>query len=269
MHPRFNTVHDGCRTIEQGFQDLITNKQRAAENRFLAADCALESPKDVFAYACNRIGDSLVRDGFKYAKSGPKSSRQAGDFSFEVSFSSDHYNVAGKHVALAVCGLVQSNHFKKWQKASALLNPTGFVVSGQLGYLTTEHLELQWELANPESRGAVIDGAVRAIREIAFPFFARFNDMPQLRLDLQHHRVPMMDIACTIDFLMCFGSRAEAIIAGRNFLQQRQDLIEPYRQELKLVRGREPLRVRGRGWANELANISRFYDLGDLAESQA
>lgn len=265
MHVRFYTVHDGKRTIEQGFADLIAAKQRAASARGSELTTSSEPPGSVFAAACEQVARSLESDGFHYAAGSHKCSRRAGVFTNELKFSSDLYNVAGKHVLLRICGVVRSRVFKEWQKRNGLPNPGGFVASGQIGYLGSEQLELVWELADQATRQQAVEGATSAVRELALPWFALFSDLSSLRSRLIEGTVPMLDITASLNFLMCFATREDAATAGRAFLTRRPDLISTYRQEFRKLRDRAPLRVHGQGYAKELAIVSHFFDLGELA----
>jgi hypothetical protein len=261
---RFHTVHDGRPTLQDRFEEILAAKQRAVKARQTPPPESAEVPRAVFAAACAEIGRELGGDGFRYLPSTFKCSKRSGDLTFELQMSSDRYNVAGEHVLLRVGAIVKSRRFKDWQKQTGLTNPNAIVASGQIGYLGPELLELVWELADPDSRPAVIQGIVEAIRELAFPWFELYGDLPSLSRQLVEGTVPMFDIVQTIEFLMCFSGRADAIAAGRAFLTQRADLVPQYQQELRLLRERVPLQVRGVGYGEELAIVSRFFELGDL-----
>lgn len=226
---------------------------------------ASEAPRAVYAAGCAAISLALAAAGYRYSPSGFKCSKRSGDFTYEIQMSSSVYNVAGEHVLLSICGSAKSRRFKKWKIEAGLHNPTDHVSSGQLGYLGAEHLYLEWDLADPATRPAVVQGAIDAIREFAFPWFAQFEDVPALCRQLIDRDVPMFDVVCAINFLMCFAGRDAATAAGRSFLVRRPDLVETYKQELRLRRDLGPLRIRGVGYARELAIVSRFFELGELA----
>jgi hypothetical protein len=263
---KYNTIHGGRVTVGELIVGLLDDKQRVANARFRPRPTGVEIPREVFLRACEEISRQLDPHGFKFAKSGPRCTRRSGDLTFKLHFSSDYNNVAGEHVGLHITGKVDSRTYKRWSQEVGLSNPGSRVASGQLGYLCDEHLELYWELANSDSRSEVIAGAARAIEDIALPFFARFDDFERLRSDLQRGVVPMMDATIAIHFLMCFGTREEAVTVGRRFFKSRSDLVDAYRKELRKLDERQPLQIQGQGWAKELAIVSHFFELGDLTD---
>src|SRR5690349_21415169 len=123
MSHRFHTVHDGRQTLEQGFAEIIANKQRASQARSEPRAEEVEAPGVVFAAACAEIGRALEADGFRYSPSGHKCSKKVGDYTFDIRMSSDHYNVAGQHVLLRLCGIARSRRYKQWQKEKGFVNP--------------------------------------------------------------------------------------------------------------------------------------------------
>ena len=264
MRGRYNTVHEVHPTFKENIDDLLTRKKKASDARLIKRGADVELPRDVFTGACQDISGKIAPHGFKYAKSGPRCTQRSGDWTFMLLFFSDHYNIAGEHVGFSTTGEVTSKRYKKWSQEIGLANPSNCVVSGQLGYLCNDHLELTWELSNKSVRAGVISGIIRAIEEIALPFFSRFENLEQLCSELQQGLVPMMDVIQAIHFLMCFRNRKEAISVGKFFFKKRPDIVESYRHEYGQIRNREPLRVKGQGWAKELAIVSHFFDLGDL-----
>jgi hypothetical protein len=191
------------RSLADMIADVAHRKSRAAQARFAGTTPGAESPREVYLAACASIGTHLEDTfGFKYAKSGPRARRRSGDFTFEVSFQSSHNNVAGQHIVLWIHGNVWSARIQKWREQQRHLLSFDYVAGGQLGNLKADNSWLEWELAKPRKRDETIRDSIKAIEELAIPYFAKFEDLPSLVKTLVKEELPSMSIDRAIEFLM-------------------------------------------------------------------
>jgi hypothetical protein len=222
------------RSIADLISDVAYRKRRAAQARFSGTPPGQESPRDVYLAACASIGSYLEESyAFKYSKSGPHARRRSGDFTFQISFQSDRNNIPGERVGLWIHGNVWSSRSKKWRESQPLLHPIDYVGGGQLGNLQSNHSWLDWDLADANKRDEVIRDAIRAIEELAFPYFAKFEDLPVLFKLLVNQDMPAMTIDRVVEFLMCFADQSTARLAAANFLKRRPDLVSAYRHDFE------------------------------------
>ncbi len=253
------------RSLTDLVADVAYRKSRAARARFAGSPPGLEAPRDVYLAACASIGAHLEGPyGFKYAKSGPHAQRRTRDFTFQISFQSSVHNVAGEHVVLWIHAYVRSARFKKWRQEQPHLNPTDYVAGGQLGNLQTDHSWLEWDLAKPSMRDETVGDAIKAIEDIAFPYFARFEDPPSLFQLLVHEELPAMSIDQVIPFLMSFSDHGTAQSAAASFLARRPDLIEEYRESYRRFAEHGLPSSRPSGFAEALAFASHAFQFGEL-----
>jgi hypothetical protein len=254
------------RSIADFVSDVAYRKRRAAQARFAGTAPGHESSRDVYLAACASIGSHLEESfEFKFAKSGPHARRRSGEFTFQVSFQSSVHNVAGEHVSLSIHGIVCSARIKMWRESQPPLHPFEFVAGGQIGNLRANHCWLDWELAGADKRDEVIRDAIGAIEELAFPYFAKFEDLPSLFELLINEDLPAMTIDRAIEFLMCFADQPTARLAAANFLKRRPDLVRAYERDF----GRFAERGLGEsehrsGYAEQLAFASHAFKFGDL-----
>lgn len=171
-----------------------------------------EKPRDVFLAACAELARRFEPHGFSYAKSGPHISRRRGDLAFEVGFASSHYNVAGGHVALTLYAGVRSKRLRKWRLEQGSREvASDRVAGGMLQNLKPGTPLAMWDVADPSSRGAVLDDVEHAIREAALPYFALFEDDDALVRRLKHEVVPCFYPLDAIEWLLSQGKRDAAV----------------------------------------------------------
>ncbi len=228
----------------------------------------METPRDVYLAACASIGAHLEESfGFKYAKSGPRARKRSGDFTLHILFQSSHHNIAGEHVNLCIHGNVQSAKIKKWREAQPFLQSFDYVAGGQIGNLQTDHCWLDWELANPRKREETIRSAIKAIEELALPYFAKFENLPSLFQLLVKEDMPAMTIDRVVEFLICFADQSTARLAAANFLKRRTDLIQAYRQSYAQYTEIGLDSKHPSGYAEQLAFASHAFKFGDLTDN--
>jgi hypothetical protein len=253
------------RSIADFVSDVAYRKRRAAQARFAGTSSGQESPRDVYLAACASIGSYLEESfGFKYSKSGPYARRRSGDFTFHIRFQSDRNNVSGERVGLWIHAYVRSSRIKKWRDSQPLLHSLDHVAGGQIGNLQANHCWLDWELAEPINRDEAIRDAIKAIEELAFPYFAKFEELPPLFELLVKDDLPEMDIDRVVEFLMCFADQPTARLAAANFLKRRPDLLRAYRRDFERYTERGLDSDHPSGYAKKLAFASHVFRFGDL-----
>jgi hypothetical protein len=225
----------------------------------------METPRDIYLTACASIGEHLEESfGFKYVKSRPCARKRSGDFTFQVLFQSSHRNIAGKHVNLSLHGHVMSTKIETWRGAQPFLESSDYVAGGQIGNLQTDHHWLDWELANRRKRDKTIRSAIKAIEELALPYFAKFENLPSLFQLLVKEDLPGMTIEHVVEFLMCFTDPPTARLAAANFFHRRPDLIQAYRQSYAHYAEIDLGSEHPSGYAEKLAFASHAFRFGDL-----
>jgi hypothetical protein len=220
-------LRNSITSVGQVIDKIAHEKRRAGKARFKPRDPNTEAPSEVYKAACAAIAAHFP--DFRYAKTGPRISRKASPLTFEVSFQSSHNNVAGEFVALRIGAGVHSDQLKKWRQqqpnASCI---SDHVAGGLLGNLREPTTYLEWDLADPKTRLAVIDDAAKAIHDLAIPYFARFANVGEISHEMIHHDLPGTWIRDVLDFLLCFREREDAEAAATNFLKRRPGLIPEY-----------------------------------------
>ena len=140
------------------------------------------------------------------------------------------------------------------------------VAGGQIGNLVPRRSWMEWNLANPCERGEQIADAIATIKRIAYPFFAMFDDIRGLVRRLVNEDVPSFEPSSVLDFLMCFGSRSDALQAARSMIQRLPEARERYPAALARFRaGSLPpylLTIHG----EVLAAATIIYGFPDLAQ---
>ena len=216
--------------LPEVISDVAARKQRVAEVRFGGDAVSGEAPRDVYLAGCRAIADALAPDGFTYAKSSQAMTRKRGDFAFRISFQSSHHNIAGELVALWIHAVVSSPTLKKWAKAHPNLSMDRWdrVAGGQIGNLAPRHSWMEWNLASPVDRDRQIADAIATIRRLALPYFALFEDVPSLVSRLTVEDIPSFNPDSVLDFLMGFGTPADALRAARRMLRRLPEAQQRY-----------------------------------------
>jgi hypothetical protein len=259
------TTRKETRSIADFIADIAYRKRRAAQARFAGTPPGQESPRDVYLAACASIGSHLEKSfEFKYSKSGPHARRKYGDFTFQISFQSDRNNIPGERVGLWIHGNVWSSRIKKWRESQPLLHPFDYIAGGQIGNLQTNHCWLDWDLADVSKRDEVIRDALRAIEDLAFPYFAKFEDLPSLIKLLVNEDLPAMTIDRVVEFLMCFADKSAASLAAATFLKRRPDLVSAYHRDFERYAERGLDSEHPSGYTKQLAFASHVFKFGNL-----
>lgn len=251
--------------LDEIVRDTADRKIRAAAARFGRAPTDGEAPREVYAAACQAIADGLACDGFEYARSKATLKRKTSDFSFYIYFQSSHNNVAGELVMLWIHAGVTSRALKAWRAAHpCLVHPSDIVAGGQIGNLVKPESWMEWNLASAKQRDHEIADAAATIRELAYPYFALFGDVAIVRERLVAGDLPSMWPASALDFLMCYGSRDEALAFARRIFLEQEQVRERYRQSLAeyQLRGLPPYQLAAHG--DVLAAATLLFGLPNL-----
>lgn len=253
---------DRGKSLSEILAETAARKLRAAKARFGESSTYFEPPREVYLKACQHIADALAPDGFTYARSSQSLTQKNKDFSFHISFQSDRNNVAGELVALWVHAGVRSKRLKAWRKAQPTPFYTGDgLAGGQLGNLTPPYSWMEWNLANTYLRADLLADAVATIRQIAFPYFALFEDPDSLCLKLIAEELPGLWLSCAIEFLFCYGDKQMAESCLHRFLISRPDILAEYHIELEKVRRDGIPQALETGYAVELAYVTMAHGL--------
>ncbi len=186
----------------------------------MSEDLKIESCRDVYLQSCASICEPFKADGFRYAKSGPKMSKKSGEYTFTVSFQSNRYNIPGESVKIWIHANVSSPAMKKWRTNNQSLRKDDRVAGGQVGNLRKKYSWLVWDVANADLRGDRIQCAIEAVRTIALPYFAAFEDVPALCELLEREEVPSMEIEDRIDFLARYATTRAVQNAVKQFVAE-------------------------------------------------
>lgn len=254
------------KNLEQVIRDTAQRKARAAEVRFKGIISSTEVPRVVYLTACQQIADALKRDGFSYARSGPKLARKSGDFTFQISFQSSRDNIPGELIALWIHAGVLSPSLQKWRSShQSLLPDSGGLAGGQIGNLVAPASWMEWNLASSTSREQEIIDAIGAIRRIVYPYFAMFEDIPRLIGRLVAEDVPSFDPKGMMDFIMCFGTPTVARQAAINFLRRHPVSQQDYHRALTEFREKGLPTWSPMKHSEVIAKASMIYQFPDLS----
>jgi len=263
MKGRYKTINDGALTILEQSHEIIRRKQDLSERSNLNGDQS-EKPRDVFNQACAFIADHFSSDGFTFSKSGPHMNKKYGDLTFQVSFSSSHYNIAGKYISLKVGLGIYSAKFKKWHKQNGLRNPSNFVTGS-----TLEKHNLEWDLANPEERNEVIEGCIRAIKDFSPVYFERYTDIEKVVEDVANGALEICaGIASRMQFLIFFGDINIARSYAVRVMKEDPDFSRDVLSEYARYSGDEIFEVIGSNEALALASTLHYFKIPEIQRAE-
>lgn len=174
-----------AKKVQHSLDDVIENvlkvKAQFAAKAFQPADKTIESSREVFSNACLKLAEAYAERGFKFLKSDPQLVRKRGDWTDRVCLGTSRYNVRGTYVDLSVSALVCNVRVKKRRQSRQSPFPFnlewGTIAGQQLGNLKDDHTCIQWNLADPADRDAVIADVIDHINHIALPYFDNSNRM--------------------------------------------------------------------------------------------
>lgn len=206
----------------------------------MSEDLKIESCRDVYLQSCASICEPFMADGFRYAKSGPKMSKKSGEFTFTVSFQSSHYNSPGASVSIWIHANVDSPAMKKWRSSNqSIRKDFDRVAGGQIGNLVKKSSWMGWNVASAELRGGKIQLAIEAIRTIALPYFAAFEDVKGMCERLEREEVPSMWIEDRIDFLAYHATTQAVQNAVRQIVTEHEQYAPEITRAMEKIRRNE------------------------------
>lgn len=106
----------------------------------------------------------------------------------------------------------------------SLFRKDGWIAGGMVHLLNRKHAMIEWELANDETRPAVVADAIQFIRTEVFPYFQRFSDPVAVISELSLKETMAFELASSIEFALCFGSHDQEQAILNRFVAQRKDL---------------------------------------------
>lgn len=199
-------TRETTKNVDDVFSAFAARKAEAAAFRGAGTPTDVEPARDVYRNACAAVAAEFQPLGFRYAKSAQRFSRSSGGFVCTVSFQSSHNNIPGRHVRLWMHATVRSKTLETWRAQRlppALVND--FVAGGMVHRLRGVHAMVEWELAVPTDRAAVIADAIAFVRSDVLPYFELFDTPSDLIACLVKHEVPAFDLQPSVEFSMCFG----------------------------------------------------------------
>lgn len=220
-------TRDTTDDLNSVFAETARRKTEAAAFRRTGKPDGVEDSRAVYLAACEEIAGNLESLGFRYAKSGPHSSRSEGPFKFKISFQSSHNNIPGRHVRLWMHATVQSKKLQAWRESHLpTKRANDYVAGGMVHRLRMEHAMVEWELADPSTRPSTIADALAFLHSDVLPYFAQFKDPRALIEDLAVREIPAFDLRPSVEFAICFGDKDAGRRVLDRFLDERRDLTE-------------------------------------------
>ena len=250
------------RSFEEVLRSVAEQKAATAKARFVGTDPTVEKPRDVYVAACAAIAQSLVADGFHYAKSKQALDRAIGGLIHRVSFQSSRNNIAGQSVVLWMHANVRCKELATWRsRQSSPLRNDDWIAGGMVHNLTREHAMIEWQLADPASRSATIANAQEFVRTVVLGYFGHFEDPQRTVAELLRAPIDAFSIGDQIEFVLCFAGPQEANQVLQRFVDLRSDLRTQMRRAIERV-GREGLpEYPPSAYADVVAWISKAYGL--------
>jgi hypothetical protein len=216
--------------------------------------------REIYLAACARIADTMRHEEFSYTKSKQTLRKEAGDLTFEIWFQSNPRNFLvprdetegwlqgaislgrkarilppiAELAAFGMVGLithtfVRSEMIRKWR--SSLRQPLrtdDAVTGGQIGNLMEKPHWIEFNLANPATRQKTIGEAIALIRSVAIPYHKRFQEPQQVISDLLEGKMPWLWEQSALDFVACFGTRAQTQSLFDRYLGEHPDQMAEF-----------------------------------------
>lgn len=221
------------KTFASHVAEMAARKRDAAASHFKPQPPGAEQPRDVFLNSCEQLGEALAEHGFKYAKSGPHARRAHGDLTFEVWMQTSMNNVAGKYVELTVGTRVISKKLAAWRKRNPhRLSKWDSLFAGHLGVLLPDCPSLGWNLAPRTKRVKTLEDVIRNVEQIAFPHFARFENVDHLVPMLVNEEITEVNFDDAVEYFLATNRKVDAEVLCRKHLGRQPDCVKDYRKAL-------------------------------------
>jgi hypothetical protein len=180
--------------------------------------------RNLFLDVCTSVAAEFDASGFRFAPSGPHMSRPWNRFRFGVSFEF-------RRGVVSLYAHVQSRDLRAWRKHHGQPDG-GYLGAGQLGNLRENRGWLEWELIDTVDAPAVERSVIGAVRNIALPWFALFEDEAQLAQLLESAKVPGCEGLTPIEWMLAVDRRRSAERHGTALLASAKWNRRAYEHEL-------------------------------------
>jgi hypothetical protein len=196
----------------------------------------MESAREIFDQACAEIAAQLAPFGFQYRRSQHSAVRATGDLKFVIHFQSSPRNyllastqgsglsrVLSKlpglgdlatfgNVTLIEHASVSSKALRSFRRTvHGAWHTNGAVTGGQIGNLQEPAKWVEFNLANPNTRRAVIDEAKKLIDHVGIPYLERFHEPENVIIGLLEGTMPWMWRPSALEYICCFGTKQKAL----------------------------------------------------------
>jgi hypothetical protein len=223
--------------------------------------------KEVYREVCERFGELMAPEGFRYLRSGPNLKRLDGRFGPIIGFGTSHYNQAGEYVCFEVfCG-VFSPEFQKFSKKLLPNVWADRIMSANLGNYNEPKNYVRFDVADPDKRELVITSAISEVKENFYPIYERFQNLNELIPFLVENDLLNLQLDCKLMFLACFGSTELCKKAAIHALKKHPQCHDSYRIKYEEYKSRDTFQqtFRPSNYGDTIAYYSRLFDFGDLS----
>jgi hypothetical protein len=120
-----------------------------------------------------------------------------------------------------------------------------------------------WDVGDPESRSLRIQSAANAIRTIALPYFAAFEDIPTLVQLLEQKELPSMRPKERFDFLACFADKNSLQNAVKQYISAEPSFIPEIWKGIEALRKGDEVNPYGTPRASAIATAIVKFELDE------
>lgn len=217
-------------------QDVFEARRRSHPGRFQTVPQGTELARDLVISSCGAVADAFIAEGFRWAKSGLRFSRKVGSFTHIVSFQADAANTSGHHVAVAMHAQVTSTALEKWRDSNNGVTDGANVWITQVGYLSSAHEYLKWQLVDPATRAAEINSMIETVRNLVLPAFDVCSSMVSLGNRILERREMTWIPDWALDIALWVKNRKAAESLVETFLKAKPDLVTLFHSEYERQR---------------------------------
>jgi hypothetical protein len=221
----------------------------------------METAREVFDSCCTKIAADFTDSGFRYHPTRHSAVKTNGDLKFEIHFQSSTRNylvrdggvnklrsIAAKLMPfgdLSAFGNVtlieHASVFSKRMKDFRRSVPHAWarndaVTGGQIGNLQLPPKWVQFNVANPHTRTAVISEARRLVDAVAMPYFERFENSAEVIACLLDGSMPWTWEPSALEYACCFGDTDQALRLLTRFINEAPGRDAEYRDVLSRYR---------------------------------
>jgi hypothetical protein len=157
--------------------------------------------------------------------------KRDGDFTHEIWFQLDRNNYAGGRVAAWAHAGIGSRKLQRRRTQNG--TAWGILPSyppdfdgGQIGNLRLPRAWMVWNFADPTSRDATVRDLIDAIRQIVFPFFAKYRDPDAVMRIFEQG--DLLGPTSAIEYVQAHFGRDGANRVLKSILAKEPRLVEPF-----------------------------------------